>query len=1012
MNLSQEQKALLGLREDTAILAGAGAGKTTALASSVADALLDGVPAREICLATFTRAAAADVRARVQSLLPSPDLADGMWAGTIDSILLRFLREEGPSHGWGLPRPRSPRRTLAVCERRAFEEALLLVSQGERKELQDIIHLERSQDIFLSLLDQKEREGIYLRSELDAEPDAEPFLVAMSELLLHPDLQSEKQIERLESDIKKVRSGRPEGVDEKSWGITRKSLQEPLQEAIEARNGYLLHYWNWRLGPAREATINLLERFEECLQAEKEKAEARDYGDIMKEAEKLLELTGPLFRILYIDEAQDTNPDQYRTLRKMADGGTILIGDINQAIYGFRGASPQSFKEASQGEALHLRDNYRSRAGVLRAISALTSSFSSLRPIEMQAKREEEVEGPDAEVLLFVREQSFFPSAEKEAAAAVPEIIRLAHEGGFDADDIGVLVRSNTDAEKYVRAFRAHGQRAFAMRRGRLLHFEECKDLLALFRVFLHRSDEEAWIRVLSSPLFAYSDEKIWGLFAAREEDGLWSVLRKEEPRIAELFARAASLESAWADRLRFLAESLRFDLFLGFRDGTGTAWQNCLGLFEMMRSFQEELGPDGGALLEALDGSEDEGQSEAEEEGIRVMTVHQAKGGEFPFLVATRFSRNPHRSADRLRITGDGKIGASKAAGKSDQWFLEAKEEKEKREREEEERLFYVALTRARDKLVLVLSGKDTKKDGRSFSHPANLLPQEILFSGGGEEKVGDANFQVTLLPEAELPEREVVASEGADGVLPVFSGALAPAGEGSLSYTRLASWQKCSLRRHLERDLLLPAAEEGEGEGRRQLGIEVHQRLAGWPWTGDLAEGATPEAESLLRSFAGSDIYKEAMSGNAQQTEVPFSLLLSQGEVVGFIDMLFESREGWEIVDWKTGEEREEDDLLQREIYSLALLLAGRSPVRARTYFMKNGTFKESRFGSEDLPDLRALVEEKAEAVLASPPLPAAEEPQPFCSGCPGLQVMCPVSAHKNKSEENPIGSSPEEG
>lgn len=771
LRLSPSQAEALDIEEDTLLLAGAGAGKsTTLLGALAADLLLRKIPPSELALVTFTRSAAWALRARLEETLyllgeDVPGL-DEMWIGTIDAIAARTLRT------FALRGGRDPDAYPAGdAERmRAAREALRVVDMP-LEPLHGWIDVEGDQLLEILLRFEEEARGRSPWVAPPPTPNAEAALRPMRELLR--EITSEEQRRFLEEDIRKIESGEIPGNGK--WGMRAKKREKALQ----AKDLFRQDQIDFRSYPVADT-------FLELWQSWRREYRARGFGEIMEEAAELIE--DPPLQKLYLDEAQDTTAAQFGFLRQLLRGPLVAVGDPNQSIYGFRGADLRNFLQQTKDfPRITLRDNYRSRPAILDAVEEICRPLLGDDLLRMQTP----LEGGEVVSYILRGEKTPPPS---EEARLLSGLLRRELER-FRPEEIAVLFRSNGDLETFYRQARLDGLPVAALRSGGLLLQEECRDLLALLRFWV-LADEESKLRVLSSPLCGLSAEELLD----------WSGSISEAPLPHETgdMLGEVPLSFVLEDALRLF----HFDLILLLADPSGARWENVQSFLRALRRAEEDgPGMDYEALLQFFEESlGEERPPEAPPGTIRMQTIHQAKGAEYRVVILPRLGRSlQNRSGRKLFLLPDDQLALSLPGSLRSRAAEEGEEEARAALEAEERRLLYVALTRASERLVLLGSAKE----GAPLSGLVADLP--------GEEDIPE-------LPQSEEVDREEVS----DPELLQPEGGLPRAEPRDISWSALRSWNRCSLRRQLEGEWGLGGEEASGGGGKRMLGLEVHRAIA----------------------------------------------------------------------------------------------------------------------------------------------------------------------------------------
>ncbi|WP_036198960.1 ATP-dependent helicase [Meiothermus ruber] len=432
-------------------------------------------------------------------------------------------------------------------------------------------------------------------------------------------------------------------------------------------------------------------------------------------------------RFIHVDEYQDTNPVQYKLTRLLAGErpNLMVVGDPDQSIYGFRSADINNIldftKDYPGARVIRLEENYRSSSSILRVANAV---------IEKNALRLEKVlrpTRPGGEPVRLYRA----PNAREEAAFVAREIVKL---GNFQ--QIAVLYRTNAQS----RLLEEHLRRANVPVRlvGAVGFFErrEIKDLLAYGRVAVNPADSINLRRIVNTPPRGIGATTVSRLVEHAQKTGttVFEAFRVAEqvisrPQQVQAFVRLldelieAAFESGPTAFFQRVLEQTGFREALKQEPDGEDRLQNVEELLRAAQDWEEE---EGGSLSDFLDSvaltaKAEEPQGDAPAEAVTLMTLHNAKGLEFPtvFLVARKKTLLPHRnSLHRLE------------------------------DLEEERRLFYVGITRAQERLYLSYAEERETYGKREYTRPSRFLediPQDLLKEVGA---FGDS--EVRVLPQA----------------------------------------------------------------------------------------------------------------------------------------------------------------------------------------------------------------------------------------------------------------------
>lgn len=765
-----------------------------------------------------------------------------------------------------------------------------------------------------------------------------------------------------------------------------------------------------------------------------------DFGDQVHAAVRLLRERPAVraelqrrFRYIVVDEFQDTNPQQAELLTLLSGGrrNVTVVGDDDQSIYTFRGAAMGNilgFTAAFHGaRRVVLRRNHRSRRPILAVAQRLVR--------HNDPQRLEVLEGLDKSLVTVRRgrrpaaiQVQGYANAEDEADA-VAACIAQRVESGEAAADFAVLVRTNADAAPVLRSLGMRGLPVRFSGASGLYARPEVRDLLAFLRAVADPDSSVDLYAVATGAPYRSGGTDMTALLemARRRHRSLWWAMGEvaDQPGVLRLSADTrqrlgrlrsdmlAALDAAHrrpAGELLYehLKRSGRLrDLVAVAERGDEAPLRNVARLFDIIRAqsavLQDDrlpfLVPHLQTLAEAGDDPA-EPPSDLDGPAISVLTVHKAKGLEFPvvFLIGLVDGRFPLRGrADRLPLPalGDGSDDALEAP------FAE------------ERRLAYVAMTRARDELHLSWSRRTAS--GR-LRRPSPFLGEAL---DRPLDELYDATASSTTVA---LVERLAAASEPQPPVTVVAPPAAPSRPEEplSLSYSQIDDYLTCPLKFRLRHVVRVPTPPHHA----LVLGNALHQAAAAFHTA--RGRGRTMDADALLEVF---DIHwssegflsrqhEEARyaSGRAAllrfhadetrpsaplpvAVEQRFSVRLDGDIVRGRYDRVDETPEGTVITDLKSSDVREQQkatekarDSLQLQVYALAHEAeTGALPAAVQLHFMESGLTGRVVPDRARLDKARAKIREAA-AGIREGQFPA-KPGYLACSYCP-YRDICPES------------------
>jgi ATP-dependent exoDNAse (exonuclease V) beta subunit len=936
--LTAEQEQAVGRRsEPLAVSAAAGSGKTSVLVERFVRALRDdGIAPGRILAITFTERAAGELRARVRARLldlgerQAARDTEAAFVGTFHSFCARLLRAHPLAVGLDPDFEILDEALAGRLRELAFAQAAreLLAAGGEngRPEAVDLLAaygVDRVRAIveqtYLELRSTGQRfprlpvpaPGEH-RARADAQPDgdaaeADEERIAEAE---RRDARAARACALLDELLERF-GGAYERRKRARASVDFDDLELLAQELLDARE-QVRAAWS--------------DRFELLMVDEFQDTNARQLSILQALQRDNLFTVGDEFQSIYGFRHADV-----RIFRARGD-------ELGEA-----------------GGSLSLTSNFRSRAPLLAVVNGVFSQrftgFAALRsgreptpprPLELDVESATVADVEPAVELLLTNAGGWEEGSERarETAAGLPaaplwrqaearllaaHIAELVADGRARAGEIVVLLRASGDIEVFERALQLCGLRTLAAV-GAFWGQQQIGDLLAYLRALANPLDEQALYGMLASPLAGCSRDclALLALTAQERRRAVWETAREalagedadgglleqlaEDDRAAleqacELLAR----ERAAAPR-RTIAELIeRAIAATGYRahvlalDWGERRLANVHKLLRLARRFEASEGRDLRAFLDHVARLQDAAAIEpdapvegVEPDAVRLMTIHAAKGLEFPVVCVADLGRQPNLRTPDLLVDGDrvglrlvGLDGGDSAPALG---YEALGAERRRREAEEEDRVFYVAMTRARDLLVLSGAVDFTRwpRPGPSAPPISWLVPAlspelpQLLAEGAGEladVAVGsersalvrcrtDASPARPLAPDARVDRREQASEPIPDprartaAPRPIEQGEpgrreTAPRAPGSepfatLSYSSLTELERCGYRYYLERVLRLgedrAAARAAPGERgleARARGTLVHALMESF----DFARGSAPTSEDVAR-------------------------------------------------------------------------------------------------------------------------------------------------------------------
>jgi ATP-dependent exoDNAse (exonuclease V) beta subunit len=732
------------------------------------------------------------------------------------------------------------------------------------------------------------------------------------------------------------------GSRAKTLASYREAIEAAISRVAEAGEGAV----------AYAHLAELLQLFSTRFAAAKERRAGIDFEDLQILAARLLERAEigehyrSRFRQILVDEFQDTNRLQLRLIEALHGPKTelVAVGDELQSIYGFRHADLEVFRRRREeverradAELMRLSGNFRSRPEVVGAVNLLGEALlgEGYRPLRVGAvPAEPSAAEPAVELLLTARDGWDGEGIELEPAidGATPlnclaearfvaERLRQLAEAGVPRGEMVVLLRAFTHLDAYEDSLERAGLRPYVVGGRGYWSQQQVADVSALLAVLANPLDDHALFGALASPACGAAPDTLWLLRAAAgKRRHVWPAVEQvagtgdselTEPERLEAIPEAErELLRTFAGRVAALRERASrlplpalieaavtetgYDLAVLSRPTGEARFANVRKLARLAAEFESREGRDLRGFLDFL-AARAEGEAEAQaataaegHDGVRIMTVHNAKGLEFEVVAVPDLARSllaggrapllvlgredEPRVGLQLRRLGTAAINLYDYGALC--------EEARERDSEEGLRLFHVAATRAKQRLIL--SGVVKPEPGRETKSSTPVV--ERLVDALGVPR--DADSVVPVAPPAPRPgleatfepsqiavranlptperaaelralrRREASERELGEGPPPLVERDPPIVPSRPLSYTAISAYKECPYRFYMERVLGLARTEhrpevEGEASAREERtarGAAVHALLE-WSQGHGWAE---PSEELALRHAA----------------------------------------------------------------------------------------------------------------------------------------------------------------
>jgi len=634
-----QRKAVLHRDGPVMIIAGAGSGKTKVITTRIAHLMNTGVDPFNILALTFTNKAAAEMKERIERILGGSE-ARNLYIGTFHSVFARILRSESPKLG--------------------YPSNFTIYDSDDAKSVIKTIVKELN-------LDEKHYKPNTVLNRIS-------------------------------------------------------SAKNALITAEEYANDYLLQQEDFKsnhpeMGAIYKAYSN------RCF-----KNGAMDFDDLLFKMYQLL--TGfpeslskyqRKFKYIMIDEYQDTNVAQYQIVKLLAamHENICVVGDDAQSIYKFRGATMENIflfqKDYDDVEIIKLEQNYRSTKTILNVANAVISKNKN------QIEKKLFTDNDEGEKIKLIRTMT----DNDEGKMVADSIQELKLRNHYHHQDFAILYRTNAQSRSFEESlrrmgivYRIYGGMSFYQRK-------EVKDFIAYLRLVVNPNDEEALKRVINYPVRGIGKTTIdkLVLFANTKEVSVWDILCNAALHgfksgtleaidgfvtMVKMFQSELNKKNAYDLAIIVGKSSNMVKELFNDKSIEGMArYENVQELLNSIKEFtetpmNEEDGEVGdktmGAYLQQISLLTDPEDDKETADAVKLMTIHAAKGLEFPVVFL---------------------------AGLEETLFPSAMSMHSREDLEEERRLFYVAITRAKTKLFITYANERYKFGQRQLNEPSRFLEE-----------------------------------------------------------------------------------------------------------------------------------------------------------------------------------------------------------------------------------------------------------------------------------------------
>ncbi len=960
--LNSEQLRAVHMSEGPClIIAGAGTGKTMTIVEKLTYLIDHGVPPEKVLALTFSNEAAEQMKTKVEDLTPE---ARHIHISTFHSFCDKFIRAHTRECNVG--------ENYNILEE--LDGAILLKREldldvGRAKRYANTIG--KAKDLSLTIDD-------YRR-----------YLQDQENLLANYNYEYDKALVILRT----IREDLP------------KEERKKLMEFVKLYENYLQYK------EFLEAWI----KYEEL----KKKSKSLDFADLNMIVLDYVSRYGAeelaVYDYIVVDEFQDTNKVQFELLLHLAKRGNItVVGDQNQTVYAFRGAYADNIEKfrkvfrVPDENVIKLSTNYRSSDKILRTAHKLITN-NYVKPEEsVLLSSAESIEGEDVRIVQL-------EDNKEQARRIVEEIEKL--QGTYK--DIAILYRSHSSAGAIKRALNQRGIPYSTAGGTEFFHKPEIKTALSFIYILNNLSSsllqaEQAWWRLLHTRFgLTAADSTILADFKKKKRLGLQDLLYNhiDATRLSAKGKQCVKDLTALVDDLKTKTARKVSDLVLEIYDRTGLAreyssdreaMQNIKLLIGLSSTFETFHGADLANFITYLEMVDEMGGGMPstkiiEEESVKLMTIHAAKGLEFKtvFLVDMVKDKFPltRGGAEPLipqELNEQYNEVLSKTYRNEKEKETAIKELTKTLKEKEERRLCYVGLTRAKENLILTLAkdygGKDSR-DPSGFLFEVGAKPQ--WFS---QKEIQEADLHFTFDKNIRANEArdtdidrlaadrkkimmnalETGNTKSANYHMLVYQGLInrEPVGKGAaakevkrlldnaasgktglkfnpnaltFSVTSTGTYLQCPKKYELKHVLNMPSREDEEGEGAFGFGSIMHDILdlaAKNKLTKEETKELIPENIDIERAKRIIDVFwhrHEKRMRSILETELPFNFRLGGFAFRGKIDRIDYLGDGKvRIIDYKTGYTKTDvpKDDRERQLLLYALALQNDETIKKNNW------------------------------------------------------------------------------
>lgn len=631
------------------------------------------------------------------------------------------------------------------------------------------------------------------------------------------------------------------------------------------------------------------------------------------------------FKAIFIDEFQDTDPVQGELLLYLAEvagenantwqnvhleaGKLFVVGDPKQSIYRFRGADISAYQTFTDhilkqgGVQCFLQTNFRSTKKIISLVNHLTAAVmkeqrgfqSAYKPIYEAKMREEE---KHVEFNFIVPEEDQKPSARALRQNQAELAAKWIAASGRNPGDIAILMRVSTDFNIYADALKRHGIKYNMERSDDFYSAQEINDIINLLRAIDNPEDKIALTGVLRSPLFAFTDEEILSFelnYFTKAQNERLNNCYKTLAKFNNLSGRIplnALLDTIFKETFFTESCSLAYDgentaaninTFINIMSERTAA--DALSLRQFLTSFEEskEHGPR--ELNNALD-------------AVNIMTIHASKGLEFPVVIMPDLSRSNSSAGKKTdyHYSWQYDMHGLKAGALADPNFAFLEVHSAQHSRAEEARMFYVALTRAREELVLISDLQTNKESVNNYLAAGGFMEDGAPAAPPVQAQNVKLNLHKYKEPQTFIFKFKPAASAAKTKLKN-------PAAWAEAEAARAANYARTKEEKYFISPSSLAKHEGAQQASALEVGTLVHEALENMDFAAPKIETDNEEVREILTKAT---VLNELKNYKILAREMPFTFKEENGVLNGVIDLVCEKNEDIYIFDFKTDKTR----------------------------------------------------------------------------------------------------------